>query len=155
MSLFEYSQDGFTVGGDIDKVTVSVHVSSDTLDPDVVSKLLGVEPSFTARKGEERSSKGGKRVVQRTGVWWVQVGDTREWLLEDAINALFGRLPSDLAVWRELARNYELRLSCGLHIEDWNRGCELSPALLLRIAERGLTLDFDIYCSVEDQDGDV
>jgi hypothetical protein len=157
VSLFEYSaDDGWTVGGDVDKVTVAVHVSGDGLDPERVTRLLGVEPTFTARKGDERVSRSGHRtVVQRTGVWWVDVADSREWLLEDAIEALLNRFPAEGLVWDQLAKDYNLRLSCALHIEDWNRGCELSPQILAKIAQRGLTLDLDIYYSGEDPAADA
>ena len=157
MSRFEHSEeDGWTVGGDVDKVTVAVHVSGDSLDPERVTSLLGVEPTFAARKGDERVSGSGHRtVVQRTGVWWIDVADSREWLLEDAIEALLSRLPPEGPVWDELGKNYTLRLSCALHIEAWNRGCELSPRILAKIAQRGLTLDFDIYYSGEDPSDDA
>jgi hypothetical protein len=130
--------------------------SGDGLDPTMLTLLFGLEPTFAARKGDTRLSRSGtKTVVQRTGVWYVDVADSREWLLEDAIQALLAKFPSDLTVWVRAAENCKLALFCALHIEDWNRGCELSAVVLRQIAERGLALDFDIYYSGEDPDDDA
>jgi uncharacterized protein DUF4279 len=152
MDIFEDSgEDGYVIGGDVDKVTASVVISGDALDPDEITRVLGIEPFFAARKGEQRRSRSGTRTIsQRTGVWWVQVADTRERVLGDAIDGLLARLPADLEVWASLAEKYTLRLSCGLHLEDWNRGCELPPEVLKKIVDRRLTLDFDIYYSGDD-----
>jgi hypothetical protein len=157
VGIFEHrNDDGSVVGGDIDKVSVSVVASGDELDPTMLTRLFGLEPTFAARKGDIRPSRSGtKTVVQRTGVWYVDVADSREWLLEDAIEALLAKFPSDLTVWARAAESCELALFCALHIEDWNRGCELSPAALRQIAERGLSLDLDIYYSGEDPENDA
>ena len=142
----------FTAGGDIDEVRVSVRVASDALDPDEVTRLLGVAPSFAARKGEVRRSEG-RAVTQRTGVWYVDLGTSTEWVLEDAIGALLDRLPSDPAVWAVLTSKYEVDLSCGLFLRCWNRGFVLPAHVIQRIAERGIEVSVDIYCDAEDKDG--
>lgn len=134
-----------TVAGDVDRITVSVRAGGDDLDPEAVTRALGVAPTFAARKGERRRSGGGE-VVQRTGVWYVAFGGApQEWTLGEAIDALLDRLPDDLAVWDALAARYRLDLFCGLHLEDWNRGITLGPALLRRLADRHLEISFDIY----------
>jgi hypothetical protein len=134
-----------TVGGDVDRITVSVRVGGDDLDPDEVTRVLGVEPTFAARKGDRRRSAGGE-VVQRTGVWCVNFeGAPEEWTLGDAVGQLVARLPHDPAVWEGLAARYSLDVFCGLHMSCWNRGFALDPALLRQLADRHLKLDVDIY----------
>jgi len=137
--------DYVSVGGDVDRITVSVRASGDQLDPDEVTGALGTAPTFAARKGERRTS-GGREVVQRTGVWFVEFRAPEEWTLDEAIGELLDRLPSDTKVWAQLAAKYELDLLCGLHLSAWNRGFVLPAALLARLAERHLELDVDIYC---------
>jgi Domain of unknown function (DUF4279) len=78
-------------------------------------------------------------------VWRLELPVSAEWVLDDAITTLLGKLPSDLAVWRELASQYRLDVFCGLFLEQWNRGTELSPATLGLLAERNLTLSLDVY----------
>ena len=139
----------FQTGGDVGRLSVSISVSSDSLNPSAITELLGVPPTFAAKKGSQRQS-GSSIVTQPTGVWLYGFGEaSSEWVLEDAIEALLGRLTSDLAVWAALRGEHRIRLSCGLHLDAWNRGCELSSALLRKLADRGLALDLDIYCVSE------
>jgi hypothetical protein len=136
----------FVTGGDVDRVSVSLRVAGDDLNPASVTQLLRVEPTFAARKGEQRASGGGL-VRQPTGVWSIEISESREWILEDAIAALLDRLPADPAVWKLLAERYQIDVFCGIFVDGWNRGFDLSPALLGRLAERFLKLDVDIYCN--------
>jgi len=111
----------------VDRITVSVRVAGDQLDPDVVSRALGTAPTFAARKGERRPS-GGRDVFQRTGVWFVEFqGAPEEWTLDEAIAALLDRLPADIAVWDEVAAQYGLDVFCGLYLRSWSRGFALPP----------------------------
>ena|SRR6185312_3769094 len=128
-------------GGEVDQVRVSLRIIGDDLDPDEVTRVLGVEPSAAIRKGERRP--GGR--VQRTGVWRLSLPHSREWVLEDAITTLLAALPSDLAVWQALGGKYRLDVFCGLFLDQWNRGADLSPAVLRELAERGLALGLDVY----------
>ena len=135
-------------GGDIDHVKVTLSVSGDELDPDEVTGALARAPTFTARRGDRRTSAHGT-VTQRTGVWLLELGDSREWVLADAIRTLLTVLPPPSDVWTRLADKYELVLSIGLFLEQWNRGCELPADLLAELAQRRLGLSFDIYSNVE------
>jgi hypothetical protein len=137
--------------GDVDRITVSIRISGAELDPDDVTKLFGVAPSFAARPGD-RWRAGGREFTQRTGVWSVQFeGATGDWTLDGAIGELLERLPADLAVWKRLAAKHRLELFCGLHLASWNGGLRIPPDLLRRMADRYLELDLGIY-SIESGD---
>jgi len=41
---------------------------------------------------------------------------------------------------------------CGLLLDGWNRGFELSPDLLIKLANRNLRIGFDIYAPVDSWD---
>lgn len=139
-------------GGDMDQVTVSVRVMGDMLDPIEVSRALGVEPSFTARKGDRRKV-GDREVLQCTGVWYIQfMGNPAEWTLDEAIGALLDRLPQALSVWDQLALRYRLDLFCGLQMATWNRGVSLRPSVLRRVSDRHLELVLDLYFVGEEFD---
>lgn len=134
----------FEAGGDVDQLNVSLRIGADDLDPSWVTDLLGRSPAFAARKGERRSSPSGE-ITQPTGVWLYNLPQSTEWELGDAIGALLDQFPSDLGTWQQLRAKATLEVFCGLHLGDWNRGADLSAALVARLAERGLGLQFDIY----------
>lgn len=134
------------VGGPISRLSVSVRVASDVLDPDDITRLMQVQPKFAARKGDQRD-RGGRTVTQRIGIWTFALSErpSPEWELDDAVNALLDRLPADLSIWHELGRVHRLDVFCGLFMGGDNQGADLRPQTLQRLAERGLTLDLDVY----------
>ena len=139
-------EDAVVLGGPISRLSVSVRASGDTLDPDELTRLFGVEPSFAARKGD-RVQRGNRTVTQRVGIWTYRLTEesSPEWELDDAIVTLLARLPDDLAVWRELERRYNLDVFCGLFMGSENQGAGLDPSTLRLLGERGLTLELAIY----------
>jgi Domain of unknown function (DUF4279) len=143
------SENEFTAGGEIDEVSVSLRVVAPDLEPSDVTALLGVEPTFAARKGDRRRS-GSTEVVQRTGIWIFALPESREWELANAIRTLLARLPEELLVWERLRAQAETDVFCGLHLDRWNRGVELPPELLRQLADRRLSLGLDIYARGSD-----
>ena len=141
----ETPEDGWALGGGIDRLSVSLRISGPELDPDTVTRRLGVQPTFAARRGDERPSKAGT-ITQRVGIWIVGLANSPEWELADAINAVLDRVPSDPALWKDLASFASIDVFCGLHLEDWNRGLDLPAELLARLGERHIALSLDIYC---------
>lgn len=141
-----FPDDAFVIGGPVSRLTAAVRVVGDTLDPADVTRALGVEPRFAARKGDT-VQRGSRTVVQRVGIWTHRLSEdpSPEWELSDAIDALLVRLPSDLEVWRELGSRYKLDVFCGLFLGSENQGVELRPETLRALAERGLTLGLDVY----------
>ncbi len=142
------------IGGEIDGCSASVRIAAPDLDPDFITARLGIQPTFAARRGDKRESKAGT-LTQPTGIWSLGLGESREWELSDAINALLNRLPTDIAVWDEIAALARIDMFCGLYLENWNRGAELPSELLGRLAERHFALGLDIYCDPSDPDADA
>jgi hypothetical protein len=136
-------------GGEIDSTSVTLRFFGDDLDPVDVSRMLGAEPTLQRRKGEVIPDPSQR--VARTGSWLLSSERQSKSSLESQIEHLFERLTDDMEVWRQLSSKYRGDLFCGLWSESWNRGLELSPAVLQRIAARGLRVGFDIYF-VEERD---
>ncbi len=131
-------------GGRVDKTTVTLRFFGDDLDPDEVTQLLRCQPTTASRKGEEMPGRYHR--VAKLGSWHLESDGDGE--LEEQVDRLLDRLPDDLMVWQRLhALNPEADLFCGLFLDAWNRGVELSPELLQRISERHLRLSLDIYGS--------
>lgn len=139
-----------SVGGEIDRVKISLRVAGDDLDPDEVTELLGVESTFAARKGEVVDAPGGAR-PQRTGIWLLDLGDSPEWELADGISTLLNRMPDDPELWADLADRYEIDLFCGAFLRATNRGFDLPKELIRRMADRQLAFGVDIYCNVPNE----
>ena len=137
-------------GGDPDEIHVTLSVSGDCLVPDDITRLLGTTPTFAAPKRQERASSGGKMVVQRTGGWLYELPHSTEWLLGDAIDTLLRAFPADPTIWERLRTKYAVTCRVGLHLSAWNRGAEVSAEVIRQLAERGMSLDLDIYFYEED-----
>jgi hypothetical protein len=54
------------VGGPVDEVRVTLALYSEDLDPDEVSRALGVQPTSAHRRGER---KGPRSPAYRKGAW--------------------------------------------------------------------------------------
>ena len=133
-----------SAGGDIDRLEVALRIVGDDLEPDRVTRMLGVQPSFSARRGDpiERAAAGA---THATGVWIYRLPASPEWELGDAIETLLDRLPADPALWETLVGRFKADVFCGLFLNAANRGAELRPDTLARLVERRLTLGLDIH----------
>ena len=128
---------------DIDRLEIALRVTDDDLDPDRVTRMLGVNPTVAARKGDD-VDVDGVPVVQRTGIWSYALPASPEWELGDAIDTLLERLPHDPALWESLAGWATVVVVCGLYIHDVDRVAALTPDTLARLAERRLALSLQI-----------
>jgi len=137
-------EDGFVVGGEVDRIEVSLRVAGDALDPQRITRMLGVSPTFSARKGDRRGDAASP-VIQRIGVWAYRLPASPEWELGDAIRTLLEQLPPDPALWEALASEFRTDVFCGLFLGDTNRGAEIPVETLALLAERRLTLSLDIH----------
>lgn len=127
----------------MDSTSVALRFFGEDLDPAELSQRLGAEPTVCHRKGD--SIPNIQQETSRTGSWLLAGERQSKSSLEAQINSLLDRLTDDLDVWRDLTGRYKADLFCGLWSEAWNRGVALSPQLVARIAERGLSIGFDVY----------
>lgn len=65
--------------------------------------------------------------------------------LDGQINDLLDGLSDDLPAWRSFSERYRGRVFCGLFLATGNEGATLRSRTLLRLGERGLLIDLDIY----------
>ena len=64
---------------------------------------------------------------------------------EELTAALLDRFAVDESVWIDPSQRHDLQLRFGLFLNRWNRGLELPPALVSRIARVHARVIFDIY----------
>lgn len=135
---------GFAVGGEVDRVELSLRVRGQGLNPAEVTALLRIEPTFAARMGDS-VRRGSAMVKQPIGIWTYDLPTSTEWLLDDAITTLLARMPSEPTVWGQLSARYSVDIFCGLFLASMNRGTKLSAATMQELASRKIDMGLDIY----------
>jgi hypothetical protein len=128
---------------DIDRLEIELRVTGDAVDPERITRMLGVSPTWAARQGEP-VDRAGVPELQHTGIWAYALPASPEWELGDAIDTLLERLPHDPALWESLAGWARVAVVCGLYIHDVDRAADLAPDTLARLAERRLALRLEI-----------
>ena len=123
----------------------TLRIIGDALDPSQITKALGAEPTLVRTKGELITRPNGLARVAETGIWNRTAPDCEPGDLDRQITDLLSQMTADLAVWRELSARFRCEMFCGLFLADGNEGIVLSAATLHLLAERGLSLDFDVY----------
>jgi hypothetical protein len=143
-------------GGPPDEAELCLRVCGEALDPDAVSRVLGREPSRRQRKGQPVLSPTGEvKRIARTGSWLLDYPVGADATVGEAIHALLGSLPADQLVWASLTSRFAVDLICDLTVRCINRGFELSPELLGLVAQRGITLSYDIFCRADPHEAEA
>jgi len=137
------------VGGLVDETRVTLGVYGPELEPDEISTLLGCTPTSAHRCGDLRRN-GIPPWPQ--GAWLLSVEGKAPTGPEELIELLTARLPGESAIWERLTAKYSVRVTLGLFTGDWNRGFELSPSSISRLAAIGARVGFDIYADHEDNE---
>lgn len=143
----------WVVGGSVDEMSLTLRIMGEDLVPADVSAVLRCSPDQAWSKGEEWVVAGQKR-LRSFGMWSIHGADTDGRGFERELLRLLDRISNDELVWDHLNAQFDVDVFCGVHLNAWNRGFSLSPLVLQRLAARRLRIDFDIYCNVEDEDGD-
>lgn len=72
---------------------VAIYLRGDTLDPDLVSRRLGVLPSRSQRKGEKRLLPDNREVATKTGMWTLSLEkDSNAIDLSEAVEQLINEI---------------------------------------------------------------
>ena len=137
-------------GGEPDEAILCLAVVGDSLDPAEITLALCSAPSRSQRKGEPVLSPAREVMrIARKGAWILNYPVGRVDTIGEAMIALLGSLSPDKAVWASLASRFTVRLTIDLTVKCVNRGFELSPEVLVLVAERSITLGFDIFCELD------
>jgi hypothetical protein len=131
-----------TVGGMVDETRVTLAVYGESLDPDEVTSLLGVPPTSSHRKGDRRSERSPPH---KQGAWFLTIEGRAPTGPDELIRTLLAQFPMDRAFWQRLNDSYLVWLRVGITASGWNRGFDLEPETLARIAATGGKLGFDLY----------
>lgn len=128
------------------RYTVELRVSGLNLDPDEVTKTLGLSPSQVRRKGERR----GENFSCTTNIWAFEVlpPDGCDWpSLEEALSAMLAAVGPIRSKLQSYSPTNDICLWCGHFTSSFDGGPTLSPALLKSLADFGIELFLDTYCT--------
>lgn len=123
---------------------VSLRFFGDTLEPQEITAILGIEPSRAYRKGDPWSADENRR-YRRTGAWLYRVPRAEPGDLVRQLHDLLNASTANTDQWVRLTNRYHGDIFCGLFMAETNEGVEISPLLLEAIASRGLRLSLDVY----------
>jgi hypothetical protein len=147
-----------TGGGLIPWFSVSLSIHSDDLDPDEVTRVLGVEPDQTQCKGVPLPPRGDRPPrVPQIGMWLIHLRPEQapECDVQTAIARVLDQITVPLDVWHQARAGASARIFVGLFLDDYNRGFGIDPPLLRRAADLGVSLDFDFYNNADDEPSDA
>jgi len=122
-----------------------------TLDPDLVTRTLGLEPSIAWRAGDPRKTPKGTVLegVRSEGYWsanpfsygWRESTDAQ---VEDALEELITYLSPYEDFLREISQGGAVRIWVSSQ-GNRNYALELPPSMLSRLASVGATVVHDVY----------
>jgi hypothetical protein len=129
----------------VDRTAVSLRFFGDDLDPETLTNALGTTPTKSARKGGIWTTPQGTPVTARHGFWLRRVDEVSPGDLEAQFETLFAGMSSDLEIWQDLSQRYHGNVFVGIFLSEYNEMTGLAPKTLTALAQRGLTLELDIY----------
>ena len=133
--------------GPVSTTKASLRIFGDDLDPDEITRALGMPPTKARRKGEPFRNEGtGAEGIARRNGWWLDAEDRTPGDLDGQVRELLGVLTEDLSVWADISsRCQRLDMFCGLFLGEGNQGETLSPDTLQALGARNIELGLDIY----------
>lgn len=130
---------------EVHRTTATLRFRGDDIDPEEVSRTLGVQPTKSAKKGGIWITPKGQKIIAGTGFWHLSIPEESPGDLDKQVTELFSMLSDDFDAFRTLAVRFQGNIFVGLFLSGFNEGLSLSPTTVSAIGIRGLVLDLDIY----------
>jgi hypothetical protein len=128
------------------KSVATLRIMGDDIVPADISSLLNCTPTKSRKKGDAIiGEKTGTKSIARTGMWSLCSVEQEPENLDRQIEEILANLTANMKTWQMLARAYRVDIFCGLFMHRENEGFAISPASLLALGQRGITLSFDVY----------
>ena len=122
-------------------------ISHPTIDPAVITRKLGLAPTFPKQAGEPRKTPTGTKLpgVWPDSRWNGELSYLDDMDVEQAISAFLAAVEPSKAFWRSLAQE---DARCELIVSLYGgryQGMTLAAASLRRLAEINIALGLEIY----------
>ncbi|SEA75030.1 protein of unknown function [Nitrosospira multiformis] len=128
-------------------IIVTLYLRGDDLDPEVVTKKLGIRPSRFQRKGEKKVTSTKHEYLAKMGTWGL-IADSESCLLADHITALASNIVADGDVLIKLPGVQEAYIDIFIAPtagqDGGTRELELSKENLTQLARMGLPVRLTI-----------
>lgn len=137
------------MGGSFNRAFFLLELFGDDLDPESVSKAMGIAPTKSYRKDDERP-KGSQ--YYRTGGWVLdsgEIGLTDDDAGDKRLQEWLSTLPDNATLW-EAMQKYEPRIRLVLYTDQMNAEFKLRPLAANELSCRGLTLLIDPYLELDE-----
>lgn len=136
-----------SIGGPVREYRPERRLLSDDSDPESVLRALGVAATKSWRTGDPLSDRYGCHA--HTGARFFDVRHEPHdgiWI-DAALSSLLDAVSASSDMWRDLMTRYQVDVFCGLFSSNGtgHEGFSLPASLVKRLAERGLSIGFDIY----------
>lgn len=126
------------------KITASLRIMSESLDPQRITDLLGREPDHTHSRGP-RGDSSNRHFLE--GQWLLDSGLPANAALEHHLEKLLSFCSGRQKALRQLAsEGIHADIYVGIFAEDLNVALSINPKLIAAMADVPLSLGIDIYC---------
>jgi Domain of unknown function (DUF4279) len=129
----------------------ALRIAGDSLNPDVISRLLGCSPTLGYVKGQIEPSKG-KTIVRETGGWHLDAIGQQPGDVNAHVAQLFRQVNNDVCAWAALSGEYETDLFCVCFMSEAGEGLEVAAETLEVLGDRGIKLELRIYSPAKEND---
>jgi hypothetical protein len=141
-------------GGPFDRVFFILSITGDSLIPDDISSLIGLNPTKSYKKGDQTISGAQYR---KTGAWILDSGEIK--LKEDEFESAYflkwiRSLPESSNVWKKLNSNYEVVVRLVGYTNQMNADFEVTLDIMGELTARNLNLAVEPYLSLDEGDDD-
>ncbi|MGI8860108.1 MAG: DUF4279 domain-containing protein [Rubrobacteraceae bacterium] len=127
-----------------------LRIISDVLSPEEISRLVGMEPDRSWRKGETgymgRRNSTMPDVIEKNSGWVVYSRLSRSELVETQVEELLERVRPYAGRIRTLSKSSDVVLSCAIYAhEEWNLELYVGNHLIHAIGALGADFWIDTY----------
>lgn len=138
---------------DSSSIEITLTFISDKLDKTEITTLLKTEPTFAWNPNEIIEIGSTKRIkIPDIGKWYLKSIAQIE-NLDSALESFLKKLPNDPKIWNNLTKKYETFIEITGYQNSWNHTYAISSKTLTLLANRNLSLSFDIYnVNIDDVD---
>lgn len=136
------------IKADDHKIIVALYLRGDDLDPEVVTKKLGIRPSRFQRKGEKKVTSTKHEYLVKIGMWGL-IADSESYLLADHVTALASNIVAHGDILNKLPGVQEAYIDIFIAAtadQDGEGTCELelNKENLTQLARMGLPVRLTI-----------
>jgi Domain of unknown function (DUF4279) len=121
----------------------SLRIAGDTLQPNEISILLGLEATRSGVKGERFSSRHS--AVRRTSFWFLECPLSKHLPLEEHLKWLLNLLEAKHDLIISISDKWRVEFFCGFFSENGQGGVTFDQGLLRRLAHLGIPLVLDFH----------